>query len=356
MDYVAQLPSRISSWLLGRGITDEILREFEVGWNGSAIVLPIHDGNRVWLFNKYRRDPEVADGPKYTYDKGGVSQLYGLWKLKESGAKEVVICEGELDCLVLWSKGIPAVTTTSGSGSFDEVWGDMLAGYKVFLCYDDDEPGIKGSLQASAYIDDASIIWIGHALDKYKKYGRGKEMKDMCDYFKLGNTREDFLALCANARRYFVPLPSEDLPDKKKDLTALLKKYKEASNAMLLEQRELLPLGLSVLHAKLLVTYLEKRMEPIRKRIKYCGNIMSENVVDRLKAAKDVSIERYIEFRNNTARCIWHDEDTPSMHYYRQSNKVHCFGCSQRGDVLDVVMQLKKVGLQEAINTILNVQ
>lgn len=66
--------------------------------------------------------------------------------------------------------------------------------------------------------------------------------------------------------------------------------------------------------------------------------------------AKAVPITQLIEFKRNIARCIWHDDKKPSMHYYRNNNKVFCFSCQKGGDVIDVAMKLWQCSMKEALN------
>ena len=38
------------------------------------------------------------------------------------------------------------------------------------------------------------------------------------------------------------------------------------------------------------------------------------------------------------ALCVFHDEKTPSLRVYPQSQRFHCYGCGRNGDVLDLVL------------------
>lgn len=51
--------------------------------------------------------------------------------------------------------------------------------------------------------------------------------------------------------------------------------------------------------------------------------------------------------------CPFHDEDTPSCKLYTSSNTFYCFGCNKRGDGLDLVMQVKKLGAKSALSFLL---
>ena len=77
------------------------------------------------------------------------------------------------------------------------------------------------------------------------------------------------------------------------------------------------------------------------------------NAIPKLK---EIPITNYIDFnRAGFARCIWHNEITPSMKYYHRTNTIYCFGCHKSGDVIDVVQQLNNFNsVGEAIKYLSN--
>ncbi|HLM84191.1 MAG TPA: hypothetical protein VK254_03205, partial [Candidatus Bathyarchaeia archaeon] len=101
-----RLPFRIKQYLNDRGITDEIIKEEKIGFGEFygkwRITIPVKDKNGGYLFLKLRRDPEdETDSDKYKiFPAGCGSGIYGLDKISEA-VREVVICEGELDQLIL---------------------------------------------------------------------------------------------------------------------------------------------------------------------------------------------------------------------------------------------------------------
>ncbi|MEW6009578.1 MAG: toprim domain-containing protein, partial [Candidatus Omnitrophota bacterium] len=190
--YHKALPERIRAYLNQRCILNEIIDKFKIGWNGNAITIPIYDRNGEFLFFKYRKDPEdESDKAKYWYDSGTSTELYGWENIDE---QFVVFCEGELDRLALESKGIPAITGTSGVGTFKEEWVKYLENIpNLYVCYDKDDikEGMKNTkkflekLPLSKYISLAFL-------------GDGK--KDITDFFMLDKTKEDFLKLVRKAQ------------------------------------------------------------------------------------------------------------------------------------------------------------
>lgn len=82
---------------------------------------------------------------------------------------------------------------------------------------------------------------------------------------------------------------------------------------------------------------------------KYSHKKKKNNEID-IGSIKQIPIDRYISFnQSGKAKCLWHAEKNPSMHYYKKSNKVKCFGCGKHADVIDVVMELNKCTFKEAI-------
>jgi hypothetical protein len=83
------------------------------------------------------------------------------------------------------------------------------------------------------------------------------------------------------------------------------------------------------------------------------ANSKDETAYIDVEQVKDIPITDYVDFnRSGFANCIWHNEKTPSMKYYKKNNRVHCFGCGVGGDVIDVVMALNDCDMKEALKTL----
>lgn len=208
MDNLKILPERIKRWLNDRGLTDEILSKNKIGWNGTHIVIPIFNVDGTHAFNKYRRDPDSEEGPKYRYDTGSNSMLYGANEIED--AKEVIICEGEMDRLILQAKGFVAVSSTGGAGTFKPEWKYLLMAREVFMIFDYDKAGFDGRIRVAKIIPEAKSIPIP------KEVG---EHGDVTDFFvKLGKTPADFrrLMLVAAPLAIIKKEPSVSKPKKTK--------------------------------------------------------------------------------------------------------------------------------------------
>ena len=52
---------------------------------------------------------------------------------------------------------------------------------------------------------------------------------------------------------------------------------------------------------------------------------------------------------NFVALCPFHGERTPSFYLYTGSNRFYCFGCGEKGDVINLTMRLHGVGFAAAV-------
>lgn len=74
------------------------------------------------------------------------------------------------------------------------------------------------------------------------------------------------------------------------------------------------------------------------------------SAVGDVDKAKEYPIEELLEFKHGFARCIFHQEKTPSMKLYRERNRAHCFSCNKSFDAIDVYRQINNCSFKEAIN------
>lgn len=144
------MPERIRTYLNERGINDETIEKRRLGFGNfyrkNWITIPIPDNQGSWAFLKLRRDPtDESNTDKYKfYPIGSGSSLYGVESVEN--AREVWICEGEFDQMVLAQQGIAAVTSTAGAGTFKREWAEILVRVpRVVICFDNDAAGRDGS-------------------------------------------------------------------------------------------------------------------------------------------------------------------------------------------------------------------
>lgn len=296
-----------SDWLTANKITKAVQEEFNLSF-AEDIVIPIHDIDGNFIFNKYRRSPLSSEGPKYRYDRGGKVSLYGIHKAKDTDT--ILITEGEKDCLVAWSHNIPAVTSTGGAQSFQEEWANYFKGTEsktkeTIICYDNDYAGAEGFVKTLDIIPWAKIMFIPDMPN----------VKDISDYVNMGGNLHE---LMKTARHY------ESIQDVKEDMNRRLATFQSV-----------------YFHE----AYIKKhtKVVPLNVPRKTFSN-------DAITNAKAYPISNMMEFRQNAALCPFHNEKTPSLHYYPKTNTCYCFGgCGKTYDAIDIYCKLNDVKFKEAV-------
>lgn len=333
---------RINQWLLKRGISQEAINTSGISFINGRIVIPIKDHLGNFIFNKYRRDPEQSEGPKYTYEPGSIATLYNAHTVVGKHNEDIFVVEGELDCLLLNSLGFNAVSSTGGAGMFKVDWIEYVKNNNVYIIYDRDDAGIRGALKVQKMMPPAQIVFLPHDT----------KGKDITDYFQTHSV-EQFRKLIGTAQRWLLPYDPTDIPSTKSGIDAIIHKLNEAGEEILERRRGLTAFGLETGHTDVLFEMIRNRKDYWDKQKKILGK--PKIIGNDIEKAKAVPIERYIKFNiNGFARCLWHDEVHGSMKYYPESGHIYCFACNVRKDVIDTVMKLYNLSFKDALNFILN--
>lgn len=300
------------NWLERSGINNKTQELFDVKIGhhkrlGSCIEIPVHDEGGNYLFSKYRKNPTLDDQtPKYMYDHGGTVTLYGYHLAKDHDT--ILVTEGEKDCLVAWSNNIPAVSSTGGALSFQKDWAPFFKDKNVILCFDNDETGGNGMAKVLQMIPHAKVLFIPDRPN----------VKDLADYVASGG---DIHTLLTTARHF------ENIAEVKEDKAKRIAQYQNTyfHNA-----------------------YIKKNTRP---KTVFKGTITSKG--DDLTQVKEVAIKSLITTNHsNMASCIWHNDKTPSLKVYEDSNTFYCFGCGKYGDVIDVYRQLHNTSFPDTIKAL----
>jgi len=105
----------MKNYLNKKGVTDSTIKKFNISWNEDTIFFPVVDNLGKTLYTKYRKLPNPMMNPK-----GSHIALYGLKQVQALPTNNVVIAEGESDCLALHAIGVASVTSTTGAMSFKQ--------------------------------------------------------------------------------------------------------------------------------------------------------------------------------------------------------------------------------------------
>lgn len=68
--------------------------------------------------------------------------------------------------------------------------------------------------------------------------------------------------------------------------------------------------------------------------------------VDIVDAAQRYGIQ---VVRGGKAHCPWHTDKTPSLSFYKDNSRFHCFSCGAGGDVIDLVRLLLDLSAVDAV-------
>lgn len=301
IQYHEALPARIRKYLNARGIPDEVVNANIIGWNGWRITIPIYNRQGEVVFFRLAKDPDdPRPAPKVLSSPGSTVELYG-WDEVINQPKDIVICEGEFDRLVLQAQGFPAVTSTAGAATFRPEWAKALHEIdNVYICFDNDQAGRTGAQVVSLMIPHAKVV------EWPQEVGEGGDVTDF--FVRLKRSREDFLKLLESAE------PASSTPAR----TQPNRKPRAQSLDALLAQR----------------IYRIKTEIPI------------ERVIAEYFDLRPAGVNTLV------ARCPFHEDRTPSFTVYLKSNTYHCFGCRAHGDVIAFVRAMEGLSFGQALEVL----
>lgn len=146
----------IHPYMYKRGMTDEIIEEFDIGYDSrtTSITIPCYyaDGTPAFIARrsvktKYFNYPEDVEKP-----------VYGAERFYRKEYDFAVICESVFNALTCWKWGLPAVALL-GTGAREqyEILRNMPV-RKFILGLDPDEAGRKGSKKLRDALGKSKII------------------------------------------------------------------------------------------------------------------------------------------------------------------------------------------------------
>jgi len=191
-----------------RGIKLSILREFHIGYNmiTNSYIIPIFDysGNKIWDLRIHK-----TKGLKST--SGCTLGLLNWDKLQSPEFKHVWLCEGEWDCMIMTQiiKILNIENTVAigvpGAGTFKTDWNNLFINKDVYVVYDNDLAGIKGTIRInnslSSIVDSIKFIhWPEETKNGY----------DLTDLFKDNNKNPKIVYSLLNTYLQEFPIKLED--------------------------------------------------------------------------------------------------------------------------------------------------
>lgn len=155
--------SKLQYIIRDRCISYFVIKKFLIGYDTSSerFAIPIKSRTGKFVNIKLHNSNKV---PKSLYFQSGKARLFPFSALLKS---QIILCEGEFDCLALHSLGLNAMTSTSGSLGWKEEWSQFFHKKEVIIIYDNDESGRKGIDLVNNSIGSycANIRSYSHLLD-----------------------------------------------------------------------------------------------------------------------------------------------------------------------------------------------
>ena len=141
----------LTEFIQKRGLTLETVQKYRLGYIGSGIAYPVFLFGEICDVRTYQADAK----PKMRSRTGATTLVFPFddWYVDD---RPTLLVGGENDALIARQLGFNGVTFTGGEGAVPApVLLKMFSGKKVYIMYDGDEAGIKGSNRVGFYLKDA---------------------------------------------------------------------------------------------------------------------------------------------------------------------------------------------------------
>jgi hypothetical protein len=198
-----------------RGLTDESLKHFQLGWDGERITIPVYDEfNTLVNFRRYKWNSNDDMWKVLNYvdeyeNSYGEVRIYGLENILDTSIQEIVWSEGELDRISAEQRGFHAACPTSGAGTWRPEWARLLKGKKcVYLAQDNDEAGRSATKRLCEKMYQVVNVRVIQWPEDFLAKG------DITDFFtKYGGTTETFQKLLDESIVYTNSLVQQRVAD-----------------------------------------------------------------------------------------------------------------------------------------------
>ncbi len=227
-----------------RGLTDDTLKKFRLGWDGERLTIPIYDEyNTLVNFRRYKWNSNEDQYKVINYqdelgNSYGEVRIFGVDRLIDEDTEYIVWCEGEMDRIITEQYGFPAACPTSGAGTFKPEWARLFRNKKrVYLAQDNDEAGRNATKRLCEKLYRIVDVYVVNWPDDFPDKG------DLTDFFtKCNQTPEDLHRLLEKATKYIDPEINDRLAD---EAEAIELHLAESSSAKYYGKRLSIPVMIS---------------------------------------------------------------------------------------------------------------
>lgn len=198
-----------------RGLSPATIRRFRIGKDEHRITIPIHDINGE-LVNIRRYLPNATNGPKMAshVNGDGSPALYPIGLLHDPEPNtQIIVCEGEFDCLLLNQSGFTAITNTGNVRTWSREWTQYFANLNVVIIFDvndkEDDLGQRMAKQRAEQFIEEGIKTKVVRLPLPDTYIGGDVTNYLVDE---GHTAEELQKLIDNTPEYTPTLLQDEVP------------------------------------------------------------------------------------------------------------------------------------------------
>lgn len=161
-----------------RGISDEFIDRFKLGYYGGWSTVPIYEDGLLRNIQLRKDEPKKDIGKYY---RGMGASIFNIDAMRFAEGGSLFYTEGPIDAIAMIQNDGVAVISSDSGGAFDPRWLVRFAGIKlIHLVFDNDSAGVKESKRI------AKIL----GLTKCKIYTFSDfktEGYDPVDYYRDGN-------------------------------------------------------------------------------------------------------------------------------------------------------------------------
>jgi len=176
-------------YMYNRGITDETIDRFQVGWYNEYTMIPFFVNGTFRNF-QMRMEKPIKKIKKYYKAK---PLMFNSDILKITNT--IFFTEGPIDAMALIQNGLPAISTDFSGNVLPEWYGKFLNQTDIILLFDNDKAGVTEAIKTAKVLGvDRCKIYTFQDFDE--------PSYDPVDFFKDGNTKEELLDLINEKGKY----------------------------------------------------------------------------------------------------------------------------------------------------------
>lgn len=173
-----------------RGLTDETIDRFQLGWYNNFNVVPFFEDGTFRNF-QMRRDIPVKEMRPYYRGLGALLFNSDIMKL----TNKIYYAEGPIDAIAVNQNGLPCISC-SVPGYVNPEWFSKFTGQKeIVILYDNDKAGDNEAKRVAKVLGT-------HRCRIYNFWDFEEGGYDAVDFFKDGHSKDELLELIEKNSKY----------------------------------------------------------------------------------------------------------------------------------------------------------